>query len=108
MVAKHKAAQLRVATEKGNLSAEEQRNAIVLMFFQDADVQRYVGLLHHVGIDVADGMDMLDLILSRYRDAQGNYDPHAPQMMFTATASRTARIGKVSLAVATHINGAEK
>ena len=95
MAAKHKAAQLRVATDKGNLSAEEQRNAIVLIFFEDADVQHYFGLLRHVGIDVAacirDGTDMLDLILSRYRDAQGNYDT-ARAANDVHTVRRTARI----------------
>jgi hypothetical protein len=67
------------AKAKGDLTAAEQRNMILSMFFdEDNDADGFIDLVKHCHIDLAacDGSakEIMNVIAAHYRLAKGSYD----------------------------------
>lgn len=59
-------------------TAAEQRAMILGMYFEDADAERFLAIVKHAGIDIAecggDPRKLQDVIAGHYRIKRGVYD----------------------------------
>ena len=68
----------KVKVQHGKLTAAEQRNMILSMFFDGQDAEDFVALVTHCRIDLAacngDAKQLTNVIAAHYRIARGHYD----------------------------------